>query len=163
MDASVPRGARPLPPPLVERRRGPVVLRLWPATHPTADVEVVTAIFGALLWAALLALPLERLAPLAGECRFRSWTGHPCLTCGATRAVLALAHGDVGGALAMNPLVGALLVALLAAAAPAALAWALRWPRPRLAPAGTGARRALVALVVAALAANWIYLLAVGR
>ncbi len=163
MAASAPPGARPLPPPLVERRLGPAVFRLWPAEHPTADVEAVAAIFGLCAGAALLWLPLDGLAPFAGECRFKSWTGRPCLTCGATRAVLALSHGHMGGALAMNPLVALLLLGLLAVAPCAALIWALRLPRPRLAPADRAGRVILVATLAAAAAANWVYLLAAGR
>lgn len=115
-----------------------------------------------LLWGAvavlLLALaPLgERLAAAVPACPLKTWTGVPCLSCGTTRSALALAHFDVLGAFAVSPLatvgwmvlVGGGLLAGLAALRghgvpelPRRLAWP--W---RLA-------------AVAAVAANWIYLI----
>jgi hypothetical protein len=71
--------------------------------------------------------------------------GIPCLTCGSTRALLALARFDVGAAFSWNPL----------AAAGAALAGrGVETPRP------TPALRAALALAVAA---NWVFLVAAGR
>lgn len=49
-------------------------------------------------------------------CPLRSATGLPCLTCGMTRAFGRLAAGDVGGALAVNPL-GCVLAVVAAATA----------------------------------------------
>ena len=37
-------------------------------------------------------------------CTFRLLTGHPCPMCGSTRAVCALAAGDLHAALQLNPL-----------------------------------------------------------
>lgn len=37
-------------------------------------------------------------------CMFRALTGYYCIGCGVTRALHALVHGDVLGALSMNPL-----------------------------------------------------------
>lgn len=50
-------------------------------------------------------------------CPFRVTTGLPCPACGSMRAWVALAHGDVGGAMAHNPFASglfALTVVLLA-------------------------------------------------
>src|SRR5690349_6936182 len=46
-------------------------------------------------------------------CTFRQLTGLPCITCGATRASLALLHGDLAAAWRLNPLVcaGAWMIA----------------------------------------------------
>lgn len=44
------------------------------------------------------------LLPLPA-CHFLAITGYPCLTCGATRTVLALSRGDFLLALQLNPLV----------------------------------------------------------
>jgi hypothetical protein len=77
----------------------------------------------------------------------------PCATCGTTRLAHALLHGDLGGALAANPLA---LCALVLLAAWAALS--VRW-RVVLAPRE---RAALVVLGAAALIANWTYLVLRG-
>ena len=37
-------------------------------------------------------------------CPFHAWTGLYCPGCGSTRALYSLLHGDIGHALAMNPL-----------------------------------------------------------
>lgn len=44
------------------------------------------------------------LAGVPVLCPFRRLTGVPCPGCGLTRAVVALAHGDVAGAVALHPL-----------------------------------------------------------
>jgi len=44
-------------------------------------------------------IPIDRLP---GICVFHSVTGWPCPTCGMTRSVVALAHLDLGRALAYN-------------------------------------------------------------
>lgn len=56
-------------------------------------------LFGFLL--ARFAAPLFKLLP---ACTFRQVTGVPCPSCGATRAGLALAQGDLMIALSYNPL-----------------------------------------------------------
>lgn len=45
-------------------------------------------------------------------CVFKRVTGYPCATCGSTRAVVKLARFDLAGAVALNPLMTALLIAL---------------------------------------------------
>jgi Zn-dependent protease len=67
-------------------------------------------------------------------CPFFALTGHFCPGCGSLRAVHALAHGDVAGAIGLN----ALLVASLPLLGWLWLRWVRRsWtgaPRPALAP-----------------------------
>src|SRR6188474_3744575 len=54
------------------------------------------AFAGAALWLGMgLAWP---------RCPFLAVTGFPCLSCGATRALIAFAHGDFSRALFWNPL-----------------------------------------------------------
>jgi hypothetical protein len=118
----------------------------------------------AFLWggAALLCAAAAPLAPALAEgmspCPFRALVGIPCLTCGSTRALLALSRFDVGAAFGWNPLAaaaGILFVAGGAIALVAALAGReVRAPRP------TPVLRA--GLVLAA-AANWAFLVAAGR
>jgi Protein of unknown function (DUF2752) len=92
-------------------------------------------------------------------CPLRGLAGIPCATCGMTHAFVHLAHGDLGLALTASPLGavlagGAWLYAVLDALRVAAGA-----PLP---VPGARAVRALAAAGVAALLANWAYLLAVS-
>lgn len=114
-----------------------------------------------LLWGAVAALLLA-LSPAAPSfaaslpgCPLKLWSGLPCAACGATRAAVALAGGDLAGALALSPLaafgwsalvLGGLIAGLLALAG---RPWAP--PRGGLPAAG---RAMLVGVVVA----NWLYL-----
>jgi hypothetical protein len=91
---------------------------------------------------------------------FRRLTGLPCPTCGATRCALALAHGDFLGALRRNPLMFVCYGLTVAINLYAGVVLLFGLPRPRLARLPPEIKRALCALVVVALGANWIYLLA---
>lgn len=42
-------------------------------------------------------------AVLPPTCRFRTWTGLDCPSCGLTRAFVALVHGDLAAAMHFNP------------------------------------------------------------
>lgn len=46
------------------------------------------------------------------KCIFLQATGHWCPGCGGLRATYSLLHGDLGGAMAMNPLVPVLILPL---------------------------------------------------
>lgn len=120
------------------------------------------AIFGgiALLGAAIVGLlHLDRL-PFT-VCYLKALTGIPCPTCGSTRAVGCLAHGDLPGAFAMNPLATAALLALV----PWALADLALLTRGRALglSASPRAGKVLRVAVVATVLANWAYLVAAGR
>lgn len=116
--------------------------------------------WGAVALACLALAPLaDRLAALSQGCAFRSLTGVPCPSCGATRAVLELAHGSPWTALATNPLV-TLVLLLFGLGGLVALVLALvDRPLPEL-PRRLPAALRLAA--VALLAANWIYLIEAG-
>jgi hypothetical protein len=63
---------------------------------------------------ALLILAVGRFLPVlswAPDCVFRGLTGIPCPTCGATRSVVHLSHGNFLSAFTMNPLITVLLIA----------------------------------------------------
>lgn len=79
-----------------------------------------------------------------GPCLFHEWTGRPCFTCGTTRALTALTHGQAATALRANPL------AVLAVVG--AVIWVVRPITPRR-------WRWWLAAAVTATAANWTYLL----
>lgn len=92
------------------------------------------------------------VAPL---CLFRHLTGQPCPTCGTTRMVLALAHGNIVAAIACNPLmfIGAIIGACWLFAR-LALGRRIVWIT------SPASRRLLAAGLVLAVLANWVYLLA---
>src|SRR4029453_6926401 len=94
-------------------------------------------------------------------CLFKALTGLPCPACGSTRAVAHLAHADVAGALAMNPLttVAAVVVAAWA------VADAVLLSRGRALDLEVESRLGNLMRVgfVAAVALNWAYLLLAGR
>lgn len=116
---------------------------------------------GVLLLGLALAALLLRLGLTPPACGFRALTGEPCLTCGSTRLLEALLHGDLVGAFLWNPLV------FLAGTAVAL--WSLlstgRWlhGRPPLRPrVSRGGRTILRIAAVVTLLAGWAYLVRQG-
>lgn len=68
----------------------------------------VVVFWGLLL---ILLLFIEQHSRIQAEtCPFHWLTGHPCATCGSTRALLALLQGRILEALWYNPLIAALLL-----------------------------------------------------
>ena len=121
-----------------------------------SEAGAVWALGALALVAAVAALSvLDTALP---PCPFKALTGLPCATCGGTRAALALARLDVVSALRWNPLAALALPLFvlfgLAAGVLRILGRAILEPRPPL---------AVRVLGLSALAANWLYLLAVGR
>ena len=119
---------------------------------PTVAV-LLLAISPVVAWLHLDRLPITL-------CLFKRLTGLPCMTCGTTRALTALAGFDAGHAFAMNPLVSVLLVAILIfGLVDLAL---LLWGRSLALRLGAGEGRwvAVAALIVVLL--NWAYLIAAG-
>ena len=51
--------------------------------------------------------------PGLGTCMFKAGTHVPCPSCGTTRAILLMLHGDVWGSLHLNPIGALLLFALV--------------------------------------------------
>jgi len=111
-----------------------------------------TSIAGGAVWLAM-ALPWPR-------CAFLAVTGLPCVTCGATRSMIALLHGDFLGALRWNPLAFAAFCALIAFDLYAAIVLVGRTARLRIVD-WTGTEKNVVRIaVIGLLALDWIYLLA---
>ena len=113
---------------------------------------------GAALACAAAAPLVSGLAAHAPVCAFRALTGVACPTCGGTRALLALAHLEVGAALAWNPLVTLAAVVFFAGG----LVALVRALRGKGVPDGAPPRWAGAAAALA-LAANWAFVVAAGR
>jgi hypothetical protein len=86
----------------------------------------------------------------AVPCVFARVLHLPCPACGSTRAVLALAHGDLEGVLRMNPLgpVAAVLLGFFAVQAVASVLRRGDFQAVGEGPLGAIAKRALAAVVV---------------
>jgi hypothetical protein len=120
--------------------------------RPLPEERQLMLLWGGAAAGALLLWPLlPGLTALFPPCPFKHLTGLPCLSCGTTRAALALLRGDVARAFAFNPLASALALSFLAGGT-LAPAWALlRWPVPDALPAMSPARRgAAIAFLLAA-------------
>ena len=110
-------------------------------------------LLGLLLWAALAVwTPPED--PRWSVCLFQRVTHHDCATCGMTRALSLLAHGEVAGSLARHPLALPLAAEALLLWLAAPIAWRMRLPvSPRL-------RDGWLVANAAALIAVWVVRLA---
>ncbi|BDU74786.1 DUF2752 domain-containing protein [Mesoterricola silvestris] len=121
---------------------------------PRASLWAAAAV---LAWAALAGAEayLERRWGVElGTCMFKRLTGQPCPTCGATRGALALFSGHPLRALLWNPLLvggGAVAAALLALRAATGRAPQVSWTPNR--------KRAALGAALAAVLANWCYLI----
>lgn len=95
-------------------------------------------------------------------CTFRALTGLPCVTCGATRASVALLHGHAAIAWSLNPLATVALCAVAVFDVYAAAVLLARLPRVRIAVRSLAGQRAVCAWIAAAALLNWAYLLRSG-
>lgn len=116
--------------------------------------------------AGVMGLLVARFVPVARlpvwHCVFREHTGWPCPGCGLTRAADGLAHLRLRFAFESNPL-GALVGCLLAGAAVLGLLqWVFRLPLP-VPQLSAGEARATRATVVAALVANYAFVIVQTR
>ena len=121
-------------------------------------------IWGSILAAsALIAAIWLKLGLPTPLCPLHALSGIPCPTCGATRAVAALLHGEIARAIILNPLMTALLLGAALYVCYAAVVVLGRLPRLRWEPlTKTEANFARFAAMVL-LATNWMYLLLAGR
>jgi hypothetical protein len=90
---------------------------------------------------------------------FHVLTGHPCLTCGATRSAVAFFHAQFLAAFQWNPLalVFYCLLSLFNLYALAVII--LRAPRVRIAQLTASERKFIRGIIIALFALNWVYLL----
>ena len=97
------------------------------------------------------------------HCMFLAITGHPCLTCGATRSAIAFFHLDFWNALKWNPLFFIALCGLSIFDAYAFAILVARAPRIRIIQITTTEKSLLRLVAILVLISNWIYLLSRPR
>jgi Protein of unknown function (DUF2752) len=97
------------------------------------------------------------------HCIFLAVTGHPCLTCGASRATIAFFHLDFWSAWKWNPLVFTALCGLSIFDAYAFVVLVIRTPRLRIAQFTSTEKNFMRLVAVILLLSNWIYLLSRPR
>lgn len=97
------------------------------------------------------------------RCIFHSLTGVPCVTCGATRSAWQFLQGHFWAALLFNPLAFLAYCGVLVFDFYALIILIGRRPRLRLEPLTQAEKSLARYLVIALLAANWIYLIAAHR
>lgn len=95
-------------------------------------------------------------------CLFHVLTGHPCLTCGATRSAVAFFHGQFLAAFQWNPLAFLFYCALSLFNVYTLAVTIMRAPRLRIARLNADEKRFIRCAVVTLLAMNWLYLLVHG-
>ena len=119
----------------------------------------VFLVCGLVIAAAVGVLHLDRMP--VSFCLFKAVTGLPCMTCGTTRAFARLFALDLSGAVAMNPLSAAVALALV----PWGVADLVLMPKGRAMALEVSPAVApfLRVTAVSLLAANWAYLMVVGR
>ncbi|MCP3977895.1 MAG: DUF2752 domain-containing protein [bacterium] len=91
-------------------------------------------------------------------CYFREWTGVPCPTCGSTRMVEAVLHGDFTAAAGLNPLMFCGFALLAVWASVVSLRYAIGRPALRLV-LEPRERTVLRMLALLSIAGGWIYLI----
>lgn len=95
-------------------------------------------------------------------CVFHAVSGLPCPTCGATRGLVALLHGNVNEAWRFNPLAFATLAAVGLFDLYAVVTWFMRGSRLRLTHARFSKPTMARSAIIATIAINWIYLIQRG-
>jgi hypothetical protein len=110
----------------------------------------------------LLAAGWFRLGLPWAVCWFHQVTGHPCATCGATRAAIAFFRGDLLGSIRWNPLAFAVYCGIAAFDA-YALVVMLTGARRLRVSFNTMEKRILRGTAVTILLLNWAYLLEHSR
>jgi uncharacterized protein DUF2752 len=92
-------------------------------------------------------------------CLFHALTGHPCLTCGATRSAVAFFHAQFLAAFQWNPLAFVFYCALSIFNVYALGVIIMHSPRLRIARLSASERKFIRSSIIALFALNWVYLL----
>jgi hypothetical protein len=115
-------------------------------------------VYGTIAILAIFAAHVLPLADLLPSCVFKAMTSIPCPTCGATRSLMHLAHGDIVAAFRMNPLFALTVIAAFLALLFDAASLLGNLPRISLVLTPSDATRIRIALVLIFLM-NWMYLI----
>src|SRR5205085_6500390 len=91
-------------------------------------------------------------------CLFHTLTGHPCLTCGATRSAVAFFHAQFLAAFQWNPLAFLFYCALSLFNLYALAVIIMQWPRLRIVRLNGGDKKFIRGSVIALFDLNWVYL-----
>ncbi|MBN1866726.1 DUF2752 domain-containing protein [Candidatus Sumerlaeota bacterium] len=135
---------------------------LWRRKHPGEfDHELVWSLLTLGAFGVARFLPAEGIG--MSICWFHGLTGIPCPSCGSTRSLIALAHGQWGEAAAWNPLASLFFVGMGFYVVYSAFTLLLRRPRLRLQFTSARERLALAAILVLAVTIDWIYLIRAGK
>jgi hypothetical protein len=126
---------------------------------PVSSIHVIWGIIAimAIISARALGDFLTHLPP----CLFRVMTGIPCLACGGTHCVMALAHFDVTSALRSNPLIGLALMAIIIFSLMVLIGLVIR--RRLLISLSVIEKRGLRIGLILLIAINWAYLILVMK
>ena len=115
-------------------------------------------IYGFIVLTVLIAgrfLPVLAWAP---SCAFHSLTGAPCPTCGGTRSVVLLSHGNIASALYMNPFVAVAALFAILYFFYSLITFVVDLPRINASLSGIEKDRVRLAAILLMLL-NWLYLI----
>jgi hypothetical protein len=132
-------------------------MRLYLHKRTSSQIEF-GIIYGGIALVMLCAGWLLPILSFAPDCVFKGLTGIPCPTCGSTRSVVLLAHGDILHALAMNPLTTVCLLAAIGYFIASLMSVAFDLPRLNFILADKE-KNVMRAGVVMILLAQWSYLI----
>ncbi len=113
---------------------------------------------------ALVLLGVARMPPilsLAPGCAFKGLTGIPCLTCGSTRSVAHLSHGEFLAAFVMNPLMTLCLISAVLCFFYSLVSAAFALPRISII-LNDNERNVIRAGVIVLLLVQWVYLIMIS-
>jgi hypothetical protein len=143
--------------PATGSERLPVIMPMAFRERRRDDVEfgLIYGTIAVLALVAAYALPLVDLFP---ACLFKRMTSIPCPTCGATRSLVHLAHGEILKSFRMNPLFALTIIAALLGLIFNMLS--LLGKFPRISITLTSSKAFLFrAAVMGAVLINWAYLI----
>jgi len=89
-----------------------VTMHLYKIKRTSHDIPF-GLIYGTIALLALIAARLLPVQDMLPSCAFKAFTGIPCPTCGTTRSLICLAHGDLPGAIGLNPVASLAIIAAI--------------------------------------------------